>query len=237
MASNGKPQFVRHVFSLQSNGAAAEAVDATVVQDKARFARARTATHQPGAETKCTRAAPVNSTLPRSQNRLTHTKRTEKLTLWVEPIVKEELARIAKQEGLSLSKSGAAFLKRSLQQHIDLAYSALLTPIIEAAIERRMRARENRFAWLMVRNIFASEQTRAIVANILGRQQDMTEAELKHILAMTKRTAHATLTRRNPELEELTAAVKQWLDEAETENHPPQATDVMAGVHTTEPSH
>jgi uncharacterized protein YdaU (DUF1376 family) len=113
MASNGKPQFLRQVFSQQSNGAAGKRLDASVRQDKARFARARTATRQPGAETKSTRVTPVNSTLPRSQNRLIHTKRTEKLTLWVEPIVKEELARIATREGLSLSKSGAAFLKRS----------------------------------------------------------------------------------------------------------------------------
>jgi hypothetical protein len=100
-----------------------------------------------------------------------------------------------------------------------------------------MRARDNRFAWLMSRNIFASEQTRAIAANILGRQHGMTEEALKTILAITKRSAHATLTRRNPELEELIAAMKQWLDKAEQENHVPQGTDAMAGGNITEPSH
>jgi hypothetical protein len=217
MTSNGKPQLLKNIFSLQSNGAAGERVDASVVQDKARFARNRAGTRQPAPETKYTRAKPLNSTLPRSQNRPTHTKRTKKLTLWVEPIVKEELDRIAKREGLSLSKSGAAFLKRSLQQNIDLAYSALLTPIIEAAIDRRMRSRDNRLAFLLARNAFAAEQTRAIAANILGRQQGMTEETLKHILAMTKRAAQGTLTRRNPELEELIAAIKQWLEHEEQE--------------------
>jgi hypothetical protein len=217
MASNGKPQLVRHVFSLQSNGAAGEAGRRFGGQDKARIASARTATRQPAPHTKFTREQLLNSKATRSQNRPTRTKRTKKLTLWVEPIVKDELERIAKREGLSLSKSGAAFLKRSLQQNIDLSYSALLTPIIEAAIDKRMHERDARFAWLMVRNIFASEQTRAIAANILGRQQGMTGETLKTILAMTKRSAHATLTRRNPELAELIAVVRQWLDAAENE--------------------
>jgi hypothetical protein len=220
MMSNGKPQFLRHIFSLQSNGAASNAGNASVVQDKARIASAQVRTRQPAPLTKSTRAKPLNSKLPRSQNRPTRTKRTEKLTLWVEPIVKEELERIAKREKLSLSKSGAAFLKRSLQQNIDLEYSALLTPIIEAAIDKRMRSRDNRLAWLLVRVAFASEQTRAIAANILGRQQGMTEETLKTILAMTKRSAQGNLTRRNPELEELIAAVKQWVEQAEKDPAP-----------------
>jgi hypothetical protein len=110
MASNGKPQFERFVFSQQSNGAVVERIQRFGGQDKARFARARTATRQPAPLTKNTREQQLNSKIPRSQNRLTRTKRTKKLTLWVEPIVKEELERIAKREGLSLSKSGAVFL-------------------------------------------------------------------------------------------------------------------------------
>jgi len=78
-----------------------------------------------------------------------------------------------------------------------------------------MHERDARLAWLLVRIAFAVEQTRAIDANILGRQNDMTEEKLKNILTMTKRTAKSNLTRRNPELEELIVAVKQWLEEEE----------------------
>jgi len=74
-----------------------------------------------------------------------------------------------------------------------------------------------RQSWLMTRNVFASEQTRGLVTNMLGRQPGMTEEKLKNILAMTKRTAKGNLTRRNPELEELIAAIKQWLDHDENE--------------------
>ncbi len=217
MAGNGKPQLLTQVFSLQSNGVAGKRFDASVVQDKARIASAQRGTSQPAPHTKYTRAKPTNSKIPRSQNSPTRTKRTQKLTLWVEPIVKDELERIATREGLSLSKSGAAFLKRSLQQNIDLEYSALLTPIIEAAIDRRMRARDARLAWLLVRIGFASEQTRAIVTNILGRQQGMTEETLKNILAMSQRTAKGNITRTSPDLREIMNALEDWLLSEEQE--------------------
>jgi hypothetical protein len=212
MASNGKPQLLKQIFSQQPKGGGAETLDASVRQDKARIASAREATRQPAALTKFTRAQPLNSKPTRSQNRPTRNRKAQKLTLWVDPIVKEELERRAKREGLSLSKSGAAFLKRSLQQDIDLEYSALLTPIIEAAIDKRMGARDARLAFLLARNAFSSEQTRSLVTNVLGRQSGMTEETLKTILAMTKRTAKGNLTRRNPELEELIAVIKQWLE-------------------------
>jgi hypothetical protein len=215
MTSNRKPQFLRQIFSLQSNGAAEKRVDASVRQDKARISSAQRATPQPAPHTKNTREHSLNSKLYRSQKRPTRTKRTKKLTLWVEPIVKEELERIAKREKLSLSKSGAAFLKRSLQQNIDLEYSALLTPIIEAAIDRRLRSRDARLAWLLVRVAFDSGQTRAIVANILGRQQGITEESLKTILAMSQRTAKGSITRKTPQIAELMEAVEKWLAEDE----------------------
>jgi hypothetical protein len=220
MTSNGKPQFLRQIFSLQSNGAATNAGNASVRQDKARISSAQVRTRQPAPLTKYTREQSLNSKLPRSQNSPTRNKRTKKLTLWVEPIVKDELERIAKREGLSLSKSGAAFLKRSLQQNIDLSYSALLTPIIEAAIDKRMNARDNRLAWLLVRVAFASEQTRAITTNILGRQQGMTEDILKNILAMSQRTAKGNITRSSPELRELINAIDKWLLSKDQEQEP-----------------
>jgi hypothetical protein len=131
--------------------------------------------------------------------------------------VKAELQRIAKTEGLTVSKTGAAFLKLALQNNVDMRYNALLEPIIKTAIHNAMQGISNRLAFLLARTAFSSEQTRSLVTNILGRQSGMTEETLKTILAMTKRTAQGNLTRRNPELEELIAAIKQWLDHEETE--------------------
>ena len=217
MASNGKPQSERNVFPRQPNGVVAAAVYASVGQDKARIASARVATPQPAPHDKPLRAQPLNTAATRSKNTPTLKRKTVQLTIWVEPIVKGELQRIANLEGLTVSKVSASFLQQALQNNADMHYSALLTPIIESAIDKRMRSRDNRLAWLLARNAFAAEQTRAIATNILGRQDDMTEETLKHILARTKRTAHGILTRRNPELEELIVAIKQWVDAEEQE--------------------
>jgi len=212
MASNGNPQSERYVFSQQANGAAGDAGRRFGRQDKARIASARTATCQPAPHTKPMRAHALNTGAARSQKKPNPKRKTVQLTLWIEPIVKRELQRIAQEEGLTVSKTGATFLKQALQHNVDMHYSQLLTPIIEAAIDRRMRARDNRFT---------SEQTRSLATNILGRQSGMTEETLKTILAMTKRAAQANLTRRNPEFAELLAAVKQWL--ADTEKEPATA--------------
>jgi hypothetical protein len=217
MASNGKPQFLRNIFSQQSNGAAGEAGDAAVRQDKGRISSARIGTPQPAPQTEPIRPHPLTNGATRSQNRPDPKRQTVHLTLHVDPIVKRELQRLADQEGLTVSKTGAAFLKQALQNNVDMHYSALLEPIIKTTIQDAMRGISNRLAFLLARTAFAAEQTRGIAANILGRQSGMTEEELKHILALTKRAAQGNLTRRNPELEELIAAIKQWLDHEETE--------------------
>jgi hypothetical protein len=127
--------------------------------------------------------------------------------------VKRELQRVAELEGLTVSKTGAAFLKQALQQNVDLHYSAPLTPIIETAIDKRMNSRDSRLAWLLVRIAFDTGQTRSLVTNILGRQQGMTEDMLKNILAMSQRTAKGNITRKTPQITELMEAVEKWLAE------------------------
>jgi hypothetical protein len=219
MASNGKPQFIRQVFSLQSNGAAVNAGQRFGRQDKDRAKRDRPATPQPASVNQVDRSERTNPIGARSQSPLVHKSRTEHLNVWVDPLVKSHLQRLAAQEGLSLSATTAAFLEQALQEQVDLQYSALLEPIIKSAIRKEMRGTSSRQAWLLTRNVFAAEHTRNLVTNILGiigRQQRMTEENLKTIIAMTKETAKGNLTRRNPELEELIASLKKWLDEEET---------------------
>jgi hypothetical protein len=215
MASNGNPQSERYVFSQQSNGAAEKRVDASVVQDKARISSARTGTRQPAPHEKPMRAHSLNRNTPRSQNKPNPKRQTVQLTLWVDPIVKGEFQRLAAQEGLTVSKTGTALLKQALQHNVDMHYHALLTPIIETAIDKRMRSRDSRLAWLLVRVAFDTGQTRSLVTNILGRQQGMTEDILKNILAMSQRTAKGNITRKSPQLTELMEAVEKWLAEDE----------------------
>jgi hypothetical protein len=217
MASNGKPQFVKNIFLQQSKGGLAEAVDASVRQDKDRFSSDLIGTPQPASVKQAKRSHPTNPKSTRSQNNPIHKTRAVHLNLWLQPIVKAELQRLAEQEGLSVSATGAALLEAAIRQKLHIQQGVLLQPIIKTAIHEAMQGISNRLAFLLARNAFSSEQTRTIATNILGRQDDMTEEKLKNILAMTKRAAQGNLTRRNPELEELIAAIKQWLDDEEQE--------------------
>jgi hypothetical protein len=220
MPNTKNHQFLRNLFSSQSNGGGAEAGGRFGRQDKGRISSAPTGTPQPAPHENPMRPHPVSNGATRSKNSPKPKRQTVHLTIWVDPIVKGELQRIAKAEGLTVSKTGAAFLKQALQNNVNMQYSTLLTPIIETAIDKRMRARDSRQAWLLTRNVFASEHTRNLVTNILGiicRQQKMSEENLKTIIAMTKQTAKGNLTRKNPELEELIEAVKKWLDEEQDE--------------------
>ena len=135
------------------------------------------------------------------------------LTLWVKPVVKAELERIAEQEGVSVSKAGGALLEQALQQNIDMQYSALLHPIIEQAIRKHMRSYSTRIAMLLVRVAFDAGQTRSLVTNLLGRHPGVTPKELTEILDGSSKAAKSKITRSTPQLAELIAEVEQWFRE------------------------
>jgi hypothetical protein len=217
MASTKNHQSAKNIFQQQPKALINHQPHGDVVQDKGRISSAPRGTPQPAPQTNPLRPHRLTNGATRSQNRPDPKRHTVRLTLHVDPIVKRELQRLAAQEGLTVSKTGAAFLKQALQHNVDMHYSALLEPIIESTIRKELKGMSNRFAWLITRNVFAAEQTKSLVTNILGRQHGMTEEALKTILAMTKRTAQGNLTRRNPELEELIEAVKKWLDSEEQE--------------------
>jgi hypothetical protein len=220
MASNRRPQSVKQIFSQQSNGAVVEAFNASVRQDKGRISSAHIGTPQPAPHQKPLRPHSLNTATARSKNKPKPKRKTVHLTIWIDPIVKRELQRLAEQEGLTVSKTGSAFLEQALQNNIDMHYSALLEPIIRHEIHKQMQGISNRLAWLLVRIAFDAEQTRAIVTNILGRQQGITEETLKNILAMSQRTAKGNITRTSPELRELINAVENWLLSKDEEQEP-----------------
>jgi hypothetical protein len=198
MASNGKPQFLRQIFQQQPKVVVAEAVNAAVRQDKTALTRGSPASAQPEPHQKAARSQPLNNNPKRAKNHGSTKRKTVHLVLWVKPIVKAELQRLADGEGLSLSKTGGTLLERALQQHIDMQYNALLTPVIERTIKKEIRSLSNRLAMLLARTLFASEQTRSLTTNILGRQPGVNEDLLKHILAMSQKAAKGTLSRKTP---------------------------------------
>jgi hypothetical protein len=138
------------------------------------------------------------------------------MTLWVHPLVKAEIQRTAGREGLSASTVGAAFLDQAIRQDIHSQYGALIEPIIEQAIRKHMRAYSNRLAVLLVRSLFASEQVRGLVTNILNRQPGVTQPVLEEILNGSSNVAKRNITRLTPQLAALVEEIKKWMDEEVT---------------------
>lgn len=182
-----------------------------VRQDKARLESAREASRQPALMSKVIRAPLTNNTVVRSQNKSSANKKLVQVTLWVDPSVKEHLERRAREEGLTLSPAGAAFLRKAVQQDVDLQYSALLRPIIEDAIAKQMAGIATRLTWLLVRIAFDAGQTRSLVTNILGNQLDKNQPLFKTILHGSERSAKANIMRRTPHITELISSVEQWI--------------------------
>jgi len=130
--------------------------------------------------------------------------------------VKAEVARIAEAEGLSVSSVGSAFLEKAVQEDLHTQHGALLETIIEKAIRKHLRSYSNRIAILLVRALFASEQTRSIVTNILNRQPGVTQPVLENILNGSSNAAKRNITRVTPQLKELIEAVEKWIGEGES---------------------
>ena len=165
------------------------------------------------------RAEQLNTKTPRSQNPPIDSRPKEQLCLWVDPIVKAEIHRRAKREGLYPSTVGAKLLKKGLQADLDMEYGALLTPAFENILKRYMVARDNRLALLLVRTSIAIEQTRSVAVNTLGRQPKVTPKVLNAILDQSLTDAKKKITRRSPELEELIKEVKSWVVEEKKQEH------------------
>jgi len=186
-----------------------------VRQDKRAKTSARIASPQPARTHIPTRAEPLTKNTPRSQITPIARKPKEKLTLWIDPIVKAEVQRRAKRQGLSESEAGAALLKKGIQVDVDMSYGALLTPVFENVLRRYMAARDNRMATLLVRACIAIEQTRSISVNTLGRQPKVSPDVLNDILDRSLDDAKKKITNRSPELKELIKELNRWIVDEE----------------------
>src|SRR5438132_6404648 len=139
-------------------------------------------------------------------------RQTEKITIWAKPAAKRELERVAKDEGLSLSRTGAAALEQWLAARLDIQYAGILEPIIQKAIAKEMRAYSSRLALLSVRSLFTSEQTRAITYNILRKPSGLTltDEAVNKIMDGSKNTAKRNIAQVAPELAPLIREIETW---------------------------
>ncbi len=215
MTDNENTQFSQDVYPTPTKSRNVQQPRSGVGQDKGAHSRARIASTQPAPPEKVMRPRQMETDTPRSQKKSTTRRKTVHLTLWVKPVVKTELQRIAERDGLSVSATGGAFLERAMQTNIDMQYGALFQPIMEQAIRKHMRSYSSRIAVLLVRSLFASEQTRSLATNMLGRHPGVTQPILEEILNGSSQAAKRNITRITPQLADLLKEVERWMQEGE----------------------
>jgi hypothetical protein len=93
MAGNGKPQFVRQIFTQQSNGAVGEAVDAAVRQDKGVLTNAPRSTKQPAPLRQAARPDASRTKVVRANKHIPAKVKLVHTTLHLHPLVRAELER------------------------------------------------------------------------------------------------------------------------------------------------
>jgi hypothetical protein len=217
MKSIFNPQIPQNIFLQQNHSVSSLRSRSDVRQDKSAFLAHRTASVQPASDEKVMLSQQVSNNPPHSPEQPSRQQKAVVITLWVKPELKTELKRVAEQDGLSISAAGGAFLHKALQQNVDMQYGALLGPIIEKAIDRRMRARDNRLVALLVRIAFETGQIRGIVTNHLGIQPGITEDIIQTVLTKSEDEAKSNITRLTPQIAEILNELKNWKSDEEAE--------------------
>jgi hypothetical protein len=214
MPINIRTQATQNIYQNQSNSQTTKQLPKFLRQDKYAPSRVRTASSEPVTLKISARTQQKNTKSPRSKN---HSKKrqTVQIAAWVKPPIRAELERVAKQEGLSISQTIAALLEQALRQNLYTQHTALLEPIIDKSLGKHMRSYSNRIATLLVRALFAGEQTRSLVTNILGRQQGIDQPILEKILNGSSNAAKRNITRMTPQLSELVEEINKWMEKEE----------------------
>lgn len=166
------------------------------------------ATPQPAPLKNTTRTAPNRENTNTTHRKKTHLGKDVQLNLWVRPVVKAELERVAKREGVSVSAAGEALLENALQTDITTQHGTLLETILDTSIGRHLRVYSDRNAGLQARTIQKAEMVFQIVTNILARMPGMDESHMERILNDSDDAARASIKRMTPKEKQVIADEK-----------------------------
>jgi hypothetical protein len=209
------PQSARNVFLPRSDDTVSAQPLRGVWQDKRAKLPARKGIKQPARSATPSARDKVNNNLARTQNRLSAAAPLVQLPLWVKPIVKAEVQRIAEMNDISPSAQGADLLEEILRQKLHIQQAATLETALEKIINRAISRRDARLAHLLVRIAFASEQGRGLDSTILSRMPGMTPPLHDKILDDTAKAAKKKITHSSPQLEDILKDLEAMLSEQE----------------------
>jgi hypothetical protein len=114
-----------------------------------------------------TPARRAGETPPLRQRHGSRTRQTQQIAGWVLPPIKARIQAMAKSQELSESKVVGALVEKALQWDADLHYGALLKPVIEKTIDRKIQSQSDRQAHLALKAFYAAEQARILTIHLL----------------------------------------------------------------------
>jgi hypothetical protein len=201
-------RFAEHRWDIGAKGGNARVRG--VVQDKGSLARARKASAQPGAVANSQRPQAMGSNGDRSQSRAPAPVKLVHCTFWIDPRVRAEMERQAKEEGIYLSEVGAkacaAWVRNSIQQQQD----DLFVPRLRHMMREEIQALGERLVFFEMRNAFASEQTRILTTDIYKRQlqkEGISPEKFYELLDKSDNMARDNITKKSPKF---TGILADW---------------------------
>jgi protein-disulfide isomerase-like protein with CxxC motif len=131
----------------------------------------------------------------RVQNRFPTRVKLVHTTLWLHPLVRAELERIAERESLTLSQVGAAACEKYVRDTIERQQSAILETKMRQIIREENRALGNRIVFFLMKIAFPAEQARILTTNVLKWVCKLAGLDLKAYYKMVDEAS--SLARRN----------------------------------------
>jgi hypothetical protein len=207
------PHSARKVLLSQSDDSFSAQPLRGVRQDKRALTGARKGIKQPARTHTPSARFEMNNASVRSQNHVNGSAPKVQLPLWVSPIVKAEVQRMAEMNGISPSAQGADLLEEMLRQKLHIQQAATLETVLEKIINRIISRRDARLAHLLVRIADAVEQDRIIDTNILSRMPGVTTNIRDQILDRASNAAKSKIKKKSPQLEDIVKELETLLSQ------------------------
>jgi hypothetical protein len=130
---------------------------------------------------------------------------------WIDKPVSQEIDRIARESGLSRSRTIATLLTEAVHQKLHIHHAVMLAPLVRKSVIKGYQG----LLPLLLSIAYDSHQTRHLVGNLLAR--NVSPSDLDKIREKTEKKARDNILHQRPEIEDLTEIAKEWFVNLEGE--------------------
>jgi hypothetical protein len=140
-------------------------------------------------------------------------RRKKKVSIWLDPPEIAKLEAKARSEGLSISATGAAFIKRGMQAEADIQYSAFLQPVLQTLIRNELKRYFSRMILFLARITMTLDVMKGLVKWLCRRIAGATKEQVDKVEERSRTDARVNLQTRTPQLERISKELEQTLME------------------------